>query len=346
MQNTAVEALLPSLSSTFPITVVETPAEENPASRRRSRLLNHRGGAATADTTLKQNRNAAALSARQEIRTNIREDWEWQGIGSAQTSPYTRVEADTEWRERDSDSSSESSSPKTSTISSPYKYETPDSIAEAIVTRKRKRRRLQLVEMSWNDGLNTYIHRRDAWTGGLTLPRTSSTEFPRSASGNLILPPEHIKPTSYDPHHLSKSPETVPPTDLIELTPLPPPLIPPTNLMRASITQLHYPAIYRKVVAEGGSPAIPINLADLTRALVQGWKVDGEWPPKATAIEAPIGKKKKVGFEGILDGRGEEKGPKVGLATRGVGRMKRVLGIIRTETEKEEGSSLNSPAKW
>ena len=83
--------------------------------------------------------------------------------------------------------------------------------------------------------------------------------------------------------------------------------------------------------------------------MVQGWKVDGEWPPKVNAIEAPIGKKKKGGLEGMFEGvgiEGDEKGQKVGLATRGVGRMKRVLGIIRTETEKEEFSPLGSPRKW
>ncbi|PWY74399.1 hypothetical protein BO70DRAFT_389017 [Aspergillus heteromorphus CBS 117.55] len=35
-----------------------------------------------------------------------------------------------------------------------------------------------------------------------------------------------------------------------------------------------------KVVVQGLTPTVPINLADVTKAMVQGWKADGQWPPK------------------------------------------------------------------
>lgn len=64
------------------------------------------------------------------------------------------------------------------------------------------------------------------------------------------------------------------------LLPVAPSFIPPTNPIRATITPSIYPSIYTKVVVQGMTPTVPVNLADLTKALVQGWKNDGEWPPK------------------------------------------------------------------
>lgn len=69
--------------------------------------------------------------------------------------------------------------------------------------------------------------------------------------------------------------------DLEELLiPVAPPLISPSNPIRATINQSIYPSIYTKVVVQGMTPTVPVNLADLTKAMVQGWKADGQWPPK------------------------------------------------------------------
>ena len=38
--------------------------------------------------------------------------------------------------------------------------------------------------------------------------------------------------------------------------------------------------LYEKVVRDNRSPAIPINLAHMTNVIVQGWKDEGNWPPK------------------------------------------------------------------
>ncbi|KAL2825140.1 hypothetical protein BDW59DRAFT_146470 [Aspergillus cavernicola] len=64
------------------------------------------------------------------------------------------------------------------------------------------------------------------------------------------------------------------------LIPVVPSLISTSNSIRASITPAMYPSIYSKVVIQGLTPTVPINLADMTKAMVQGWKADGQWPPK------------------------------------------------------------------
>ncbi|CAG7916284.1 unnamed protein product [Penicillium olsonii] len=64
------------------------------------------------------------------------------------------------------------------------------------------------------------------------------------------------------------------------LVPVAPPFISDTNPVRASIMPSIYPSIYSKVVVQGMTPTMPVNLAHLTKAMVQGWKADGQWPPK------------------------------------------------------------------
>ncbi|KAI9934969.1 hypothetical protein ASPWEDRAFT_31317 [Aspergillus wentii DTO 134E9] len=66
--------------------------------------------------------------------------------------------------------------------------------------------------------------------------------------------------------------------------PVVPSLLSTTNPIRASITPSMYPSIYSKVVVQGLTPTVPINLADVTKAMVQGWKADGQWPPKPQNI--------------------------------------------------------------
>lgn len=64
------------------------------------------------------------------------------------------------------------------------------------------------------------------------------------------------------------------------LIPVAPPFLPASHPVRASINENLYPSIYSKVVVQGMTPTVPVNLADLTKAMVQGWKADGQWPPK------------------------------------------------------------------
>lgn len=64
------------------------------------------------------------------------------------------------------------------------------------------------------------------------------------------------------------------------LIPVAPPFLPTSHPIRASINESLYPSIYSKVVVQGMTPTVPVNLADLTKAMVHGWKSDGQWPPK------------------------------------------------------------------
>lgn len=76
---------------------------------------------------------------------------------------------------------------------------------------------------------------------------------------------------------LSRNPKLFPVETLL---PIPPPLLPPANPMRASISPALYTSIYEKVVVHSLQPSCPINLSDMLRACVAGWKRDGEWPPR------------------------------------------------------------------
>ncbi|BDD60805.1 hypothetical protein MPDQ_002707 [Monascus purpureus] len=71
------------------------------------------------------------------------------------------------------------------------------------------------------------------------------------------------------------------------LIPIAPPILPTDHPIRASINPSLYPSIYSKVVVQGLTPTVPINLSDMTHALVQGWKADGQWPPRSTPMPAP-----------------------------------------------------------
>jgi hypothetical protein len=64
--------------------------------------------------------------------------------------------------------------------------------------------------------------------------------------------------------------------------PIPPPLLPPQNPMRASVQPSMYGSLYDKVVVQSLQPSCPVNLSDMLRACVVGWKRDGEWPPRPT----------------------------------------------------------------
>ncbi|KAK3387250.1 hypothetical protein B0H63DRAFT_154285 [Podospora didyma] len=71
------------------------------------------------------------------------------------------------------------------------------------------------------------------------------------------------------------------------LIPIPPPLLPAQNPMRASVTPNIYPSLYDKIVVHSLQPSCPVNLGDMLRACVVGWKRDGEWPPRAPVQPMP-----------------------------------------------------------
>ncbi|MCJ1418197.1 hypothetical protein MMC32_004543 [Xylographa parallela] len=261
-------------------------------------------------------REAVARETNRNIRAHVRDDWKWPPCATAQ---YDRIDANTKWCERQSDisASSDSCSPD------PYKFETPDSIASEVSSRKRKRRREFLEEMDWNEGLRIFATRRNNWTGACFSP-----EAPKAVG---------VVGTGTMADQVKHQEDAVP----IEMVPLPPPLIPSSNLIRSSITPASYPAIYNKVIIEGITPKIPINLADMTQAIVSGWKARGEWPPTSQPIDQVVvaRKKKRRSWHTTLDSSGflsPSEGSR-SIAMRGVGKMKKALGLVSEEALTEEG---------
>ncbi|KAK6528395.1 hypothetical protein TWF281_009636 [Arthrobotrys megalospora] len=55
-----------------------------------------------------------------------------------------------------------------------------------------------------------------------------------------------------------------------------------------------YPQLYQRIIIKSNTPTIPINLQHMTNALIEGWKADGQWPPRPSKPEVSITKKKTV----------------------------------------------------
>lgn len=119
-----------------------------------------------------------------------------------------------------------------------------------------------------------------------TVTRTSTTTGSESDSGRSAGCVQRTTSQDSTPHVLYP---------VQTILPIPPPLLPPQNPMRSSIQPSMYGSLYDKVVVQSLHPACPVNLGDMLRACVVGWKRDGEWPPKpsypspAPTQTAPVG---------------------------------------------------------
>ena len=253
--------------------------------------------------------------------------------------------------------------------SDPYKYESPDTVAAALQQKKRKRRKLLKEEMQYNEGLRIFNERRDLWTCAASKkprigPQTSNKasnqtghmrngslnmqfdfEFDRSRGTTPLSLSRASSPTSIDSHgHYGSMDEEQRPqspssteldVDVDPMLPVAPPFLPRTNPIRAAITPSIYPTIYSKVVVQSLTPAVPIPLPDITRAMVQGWKDEGNWPPRSTitpmnttearALTAIRGGELASGLG--KDGRGEKKEHHLGVRKGVSGAFRKALGL-------------------
>ncbi|KAJ0422852.1 hypothetical protein BJY00DRAFT_279566 [Aspergillus carlsbadensis] len=356
-------------------------------------------------------RDDAIREAKRYVRDVVRNDWSFEFSAKPgappPTYPANPEPTDVlEWRLREYDSSGSELEPQFSPIGSPGLYDGDASPAGLSVSsagtrrteRRRKRRRQMEEEMSWNEGLRTWVERRDAWSGAMSRAKvrewegrsrgsveaasgggggelagttagiaagdatdTDARSIPASATSRPIAVPatgeesnlverteialniadkdennaaassQQLQPKTpgdttllhgeilpqaslvdTDPIDLPQPPSTfsaIPaisppsspsattsstpsasaPTDAFHdpFIPVVPSLISTSNPIRASITPSMYPSIYSKVVIQGLTPTVPINLADMTKAMVQGWKADGQWPPKPQNIVLP-----------------------------------------------------------
>lgn len=346
-------------------------------------------------------RDAAIREAKLHVREIVRNDWTFHpstdsGL-QASSTPTPPPHEIAEWRLREFDSSGSELEPASSPDLEPddyfdrdheleYRPELGGAALREISPRRKRRRQQEEEEMRWNEGLRTWVERRDAWSGALSRTEirrrerqrgqengeegaaqsqsqaqdqglnamatgnedahtldstTSSGSGTDSSSGydDLAVRTEaslsfadqdpsatttmaaatqqqfpadrerEDEPSAADPEN-PHDPNAAPPTTVISepstATPAPatqaatatssqqiarniyedpfipvaPSLISTSNPIRAAITPTMYPSIYSKVVVQGLTPTVPINLADVTKAMVQGWKSDGQWPPK------------------------------------------------------------------
>ncbi|EOD46411.1 putative mitochondrial aaa atpase protein [Neofusicoccum parvum UCRNP2] len=205
-----------------------------------------------------------------------------------------------------------------------YKFDSPEhvgrSLEERAQRRRRRRRRALEEEMRWNEGVAVFVRRRDAWTGAASVrkyarrrSRTSSemmpqeveahTEVVRLLEETAVVEEEEVgggeadAPEGEAVEKEEKAGERIGrinidvPASEEPLVPLAPPLL-AQNSIRQSITPKAYSDIYSKIVVAGQTPKVPINLSHMTRALVQGWKDDGEWPPRPGPVDPLMGRKK------------------------------------------------------
>jgi hypothetical protein len=304
----------------------------------------------------------------------IDDDHESDGDTSSIYSIFSEDEAHfrprLEWTSELSDSSEDDDTPAS------CRFESPETVGETvrarILSKKEKRRRAVIEEATWNVGLACFEARRDAWTGAKTVrfrkkPVSPTTGFsPRRlffrsppATPLSSSPTERksgdsaaVLSDASDPHKDSgaalvitkkqtkSSTASAPPSfplPVETIIPIAPPILPPANPMRASITPAVYPALYDKLVLNGLTPSCPVNLADMLRACVCGWKRDGEWPPRATMAPPPMAirkKKRKTSESGSTARRmsfgllGRDKDGGENASGGGIRRsMQRILGI-------------------
>ena len=282
------------------------------------------------------NQKAAQL-AKQELRSKLREDWSWPPTPDTPCSHQAAnlPSEDSAWRERGDGFDTDSE--ETAAVD-PYQYENPDAVTAAPAegpgrteSRKRKRQQVHLEEMEWNEGLRHFVERRDAWSGAkiqrsspATTKRADGVGTDPSRKRNAIYAPPGATAGGFEGVLFDRR-STPPPCQSpnATLVPLAPPILPPDNVVRASITPATYPSIYSKIVIQGLTPTVPINLHDVVGALVQGWKDNDEWPPKSEAEKADT-----ADGVGGLEGIGDlaSTGVKNGVR-RGMGKVKKALGL-------------------
>ncbi|KAF4635103.1 hypothetical protein G7Y89_g2993 [Cudoniella acicularis] len=340
----------------FGHTIAGTAAHRRRSLANTSAITNYEADLTSRDRAKQKEAVKKFLSER--VRDNWQ--WEWPRPEPDSTPEETPSHEDCnpielEWKERDewlsggSDSEPElipapfkSLERRDSVVTSPFRFESPDGVGETIKKteqeRKIRRKKRLREEMAWNDGVRCFMERRDAWTGARHVTRHMQIQLAQRASmssedgGSSTAIERDIDDEDNDWE------------DEDTEIPIAPPLIPATNAMRASIKPDAYNTIYDKVILQQLTPSCPMNLKDVTRSCVQGWKRDGEWPPKSGPIEPPKAKKsRRLSVAGIF-GRDKEKVmDKKDDGTTGQGGIRKSLQRILS-LGKEHGNGHRHPA--
>ncbi|KAF1977688.1 hypothetical protein BU23DRAFT_451664 [Bimuria novae-zelandiae CBS 107.79] len=228
-----------------------------------------------------ENNQSASRAARRFLEERVRNDWNWPDVPDVWSQSDDEVRGVTSFRERyyGDSSPSESEAEGAADSSDPYRFDDPDSVGNAVELKAQRRTRKRYLaleeEMRVNEGLRLFVERRDAWTGVASVRKYGATG--RTAQAQPDAQTADTERTS---------------SDLADtLVPVAPPLL-LDNAIRKSISPKAYSDIFNKIVVSSRTPAVPINLSDMTKALVVGWKENGEWPPKAATLDPLAGKRR------------------------------------------------------
>ncbi|KAH7556485.1 hypothetical protein J3E72DRAFT_213344 [Bipolaris maydis] len=239
---------------------------------------------------------SAARASRRFLDERIRNDWDYPDPAVEWSASDEQVRDAVDFRERYYGESESGDSDNEDQDGTPYKFDNPESIGDAVAhtreARKRRRRERMEREMKENEGLRIWVERRDVWTGAASVKKYGTSRQrqknrPSSAAGYSSEEPATTPVGSESQSATSTAPETY------DLVPVAPRLL-DQNPIRASITPQAYSDIYQKIVVSSRTPSVPINLADMTKALVQGWKDADEWPPRVAAADPLAGKKRVI----------------------------------------------------
>ncbi|KAK2627559.1 hypothetical protein QTJ16_003525 [Diplocarpon rosae] len=190
--------------------------------------------------------------------------------------------------------------------STAFKFGSPDQAGATVRSteseRKRRRKKRLADELVWNDGMRCFVARRDNWTGARKVRRSLSEFSPAKTPVRASISSEDGGSSTA----IEQEEDDEFWQDDMEV-PIAPPILPPENAMRASILPGAYNTIYDKVVVQGLSPSCPMNLKDVTRSCVQGWKRDGEWPPRSSVPDTHKKKGRKMSVASLLGFNDKEK---------------------------------------
>ena len=258
---------------------------------------------------------SASRQAKRFLDERVRTDWAYPTPPPTWSASDEEVRDAQAFRERYYGESESDDSATEHDGASPYKFDSPDSIGDAVTqtreARKRRRRERLQREMDENEGLRIWVERRDQWTGAASV-RKYGTKRCRALSQAEVSNAEVASCESQSTEKAGPATEEVAAApaapaeeeealaeaaemteDLVDLVPVARRLL-ATNAIRASITPRTYPDIFQKIVVSSRTPSVPINLADMTKALVQGWKDADEWPPRAGVLDPLVGKKRSI----------------------------------------------------
>ncbi|KAF2433968.1 hypothetical protein EJ08DRAFT_694000 [Tothia fuscella] len=273
---------------------------------------------------------AAAREVTRELKDKVLDDWPYPATTTPNPTIATTLEPGTTaptYRERyygtTDDSAEDGEDMNTThshTIEDMYAFDSPDSVGleldRKLQERKRRKRQAMDEEMETNGGLRVFVHRRNAWTGAISretvdeeilataLPLRNPKAAKNSSDSSPVVTPtsstSRVLSSAFDgPPDLLTSAIAIPTTDV--LIPVAEPIMPPDHPVRKTLSSRSHSDLYEKLVRDSRTPAIPINLSEMMQIVVQGWRDEGNWPPKGTAPEASIANRrnrvaKKVGM--------------------------------------------------